>query len=322
MKLDEEAKECLLEEIYKKNKQYGSKVKRAMDEISYKELKDPCCIAWYSLRVKQCRKDRKLTQEEVAQYFGVTDGMVSHDEKKAREYIVENLVGEKDEKYYETLSNIDRIYLAANALLYDVSPLYLIGKVNNPGSYTLKERRTIPLETNTIAEEKSKDEEQKNQDLGSNIVSSKAMDQRSKGNENVLFEPLIDLDANVVKKIRTIFANLFNTQENKRLLIQLYTLTKARQSWREKICNEIKNNVFVKDILNQSYKTCIIRIEPKDMMEWNLDRIENDLIDFAKIEPEIFDIVFKLSFHHEIARELCDKFEEAGYLNAPWRIKK
>lgn len=91
----------------------------AITKLEDEELLNPKTVSHFATKLRECRERAGLTETAVGTLLNL-----SH----------VSIVGY--ENALNPRASIDRIYLKLFALVYDVSPLYLVGKTDNPLDYT------------------------------------------------------------------------------------------------------------------------------------------------------------------------------------------
>lgn len=91
----------------------------AISKLKDAELIDPKTVSYYATKLRECRERIGLTETSVGNLLNLSHVSIVGYENALR-----------------PRASIDRTYLKLFALIYDVSPLYLVGKTDNPLDYT------------------------------------------------------------------------------------------------------------------------------------------------------------------------------------------
>lgn len=120
----EHEREKILNTLREQNPCFSLKVQRTLKSIPDDTFSCKTAIATFHLRMLQLRADNQFTQQELGDMLGVSHAWIGKAEK---------LISKKDKP--EDLPSIDRWLLEAASLVFQVSPLYMVGETNETGLY-------------------------------------------------------------------------------------------------------------------------------------------------------------------------------------------
>lgn len=117
----------LVESMIKTNEDHAPDIMGQIFIISDEALKDPECMYQFSERIRELREKGNSSQREIAGAIGCNQARIS---------AYENIYNNCDNLSTHAI-NSRRNYLAAFSLLYEVSPLYLLGLQNDQTDFCI-----------------------------------------------------------------------------------------------------------------------------------------------------------------------------------------
>ncbi len=259
-----------LNELRNENVSYYKKVKNALTFIDEADLHSPIALTTFPKLLQHLRICNNYTYHMISEKLGTSHTMLEKIEKIP-----------KNSTEIKRAVGINLWYLEAFSLLYQVSPLYLIGKTDKTGQYEI----------------------------------------------DGLIDPFFEIEPQTNNKARMIIVNLGFSREGVNLLYDFVKVSDAKHEWRNKIKEMLRLLTIAKHL--QSVDTTIYDEEGWNTVLCSKKLSRQDcltcfslLCNLGVFDPELLDIMLRLSCEAEIFSVLHQWLNDGGFLSKSYAFSK